>query len=220
MKLSLAAVALMCLPSSSLAFAPSSQSALNAQSAYPRRNGSITSSSLESSAAMSLPDKNNNYWVPFEKVKFPIFKMGKGAKQKVLNLHGLLVVAASLITMPIWIMALSLEQLYMKINKKWDENRVIFDRTGKIWAKAWLKLTRSYPTQSGNVEMLKGDGIGPCLYVANHGSWLDIPIVCTVLEPVFKFIAKGDLKNVPGIGQQLRGVCGTLMSTKKVNFFS
>mmetsp|Transcript_2243 Transcript_2243/g.4925 ORF Transcript_2243/g.4925 Transcript_2243/m.4925 type:complete len:349 (-) Transcript_2243:2335-3381(-) len=156
----------------------------------------------------SLVDNNpseSDYWIDREKLKYTIFKVGKGAKQKVLNLHGLWVVAASLATMPIWIAALSLEQLYMQINKKWDKNRAIFDKTGKIWAKTWLKLISSYPTQSGNVDLLKTDSIGPCLYVANHGSWLDIPIVCTVLQPVFKFIAKGDLKNIPGIGQQLRG---------------
>merc|ERR1711957_314963 len=102
-------------------------------------------------------------------------------------------------------MVLMLEQLRLKINKDWDPNRSFFDKLGKIWSKVWLFLIGSYPTQSGNVDILKGKGIGPCLYVANHGSWLDIPIVCTVVEPVFKFIAKSDLKVVPGIGRQLSG---------------
>jgi len=171
----------------------------------PLWSSEASSSNLKSSISVA-PPTDSNFWVDRENVKFPIFKVGKGAKQKVLNLQGLWVAAASIVTIPVWIMALTLEQLYMKVNRKWDENRSVFDKTGKIWAKVWLKLIGSYPTQSGNVEMLKGGGIGPCLYVANHGSWLDIPIVCTVLQPVFKFIAKGDLKNVPGIGQQLRGV--------------
>uniref|UniRef100_A0A7S2YNN3 Phospholipid/glycerol acyltransferase domain-containing protein n=1 Tax=Entomoneis paludosa TaxID=265537 RepID=A0A7S2YNN3_9STRA len=170
----------------------------------PLWSSEASSSNLKSSISVA-PPTDSNFWVDRENVKFPIFKVGKGAKQKVLNLQGLWVAAASIVTIPVWIMALTLEQLYMKVNRKWDENRSVFDKTGKIWAKVWLKLIGSYPTQSGNVEMLKGGGIGPCLYVANHGSWLDIPIVCTVLQPVFKFIAKGDLKNVPGIGQQLRG---------------
>ena len=80
-----------------------------------------------------------------------------------------------------------------------------FCRTGKIWAKSWLALTNSVPTYSGEMDALR-QGQGPCLYVANHASWLDIPILCTVLDPVFKFIAKGELKNVPCIGQQLTGV--------------
>mmetsp|Transcript_8512 Transcript_8512/g.11231 ORF Transcript_8512/g.11231 Transcript_8512/m.11231 type:complete len:380 (+) Transcript_8512:148-1287(+) len=160
---------------------------------------------LQSSALVAAPDKESNFWIPMEKVKFSLIKLGKGGKQKTVNLQGLWVLTVSMLTMPFWILALSLEQLYMKINKKWDENRAIFDKTGKLWAKMWLKLIGSYPTQSGNLEMLKGKGIGPCLYVANHASWLDIPIVCTVLNPVFKFIAKGDLRNAPGIGQQLSG---------------
>lgn len=43
------------------------------------------------------------------------------------------------------------------------------------------------------------------MYVANHASWLDIPVICTVLNPVFKFIAKGELVKVPCIGHQLTG---------------
>ena len=34
----------------------------------------------------------------------------------------------------------------------------------------------------------------------------DIPVLCTVLDPVFKFIAKGELSKVPCIGTQLSGV--------------
>lgn len=41
--------------------------------------------------------------------------------------------------------------------------------------------------------------------MANHASWLDIPVLCTCLDNVFKFISKSELKNAPCIGQQLRG---------------
>lgn len=34
---------------------------------------------------------------------------------------------------------------------------------------------------------------------------VDIPVLCTVLNPVFKFIAKGELAKVPCIGTQLSG---------------
>ena len=34
---------------------------------------------------------------------------------------------------------------------------------------------------------------------------VDIPVLCTVLDPVFKFIAKGELAKVPCIGTQLSG---------------
>ena len=88
-----------------------------------------------------------------------------------------------------------------------DDNRSLYDKTGKIWSKTWLTMTNSYPTITGNLERLKaGDEGGACLFVANHASWLDIPVLCTVLDPVFKFIAKGELAKVPCIGTQLSGV--------------
>jgi len=87
-----------------------------------------------------------------------------------------------------------------------DVNKAEYDNTGKIWSKAWLAATNSYPTISGDVERLKaGNDLGACLFVANHASWLDIPVLCTVLDPVFKFIAKGELAKVPCIGHQLSG---------------
>ena len=89
-----------------------------------------------------------------------------------------------------------------KDDNEWDPHRSIYDSTGKIWAKVWLTLIDSFPTISGE-PLMTGR---PCLYVANHASWLDIPVLCTVLDPVFKFIAKGELSKVPCIGQQLRGV--------------
>ena len=122
--------------------------------------------------------------------------------------------------------------LFRSHNNTWDPQYAIFDTTGKLWAKVWLYLTNSYPTISGGPiqpHILPSQQVvsssssssstdtttysnnslmtnGACLYVANHASWLDIPILCTVLDPVFKFIAKGELRPVPGIGQQLHGV--------------
>jgi 1-acyl-sn-glycerol-3-phosphate acyltransferase len=115
-----------------------------------------------------------------------------------------------------------------------DPHRVVYDQTGKLWSKAWLSLTNSYPSISGydvgtllqleandhddtknkkEEEQKKEKNVvgteekpRACLFVANHASWLDIPVLCTVLDPVFKFIAKGELSNVPCIGQQLKGV--------------
>jgi 1-acyl-sn-glycerol-3-phosphate acyltransferase len=123
----------------------------------------------------------------------------------VINAYGLWCAAVSVITLPIWSAAMFLVNLLSKINKKFDANKAIYDKTGKIWAKTWLTLIGSFPTISGDIDRLKGSK-GPCLFVANHASWLDIPILCTVLDPVFKFIAKGSLRKVPCIGQQLAGV--------------
>lgn len=92
-----------------------------------------------------------------------------------------------------------------------DEHRAKFDYTGKIWCRIYLSLTNSYPILEGDVDRLK---VGPhgamsdgaCLFVANHASFLDIAVLCTVLDPVFKFIAKDSLRKFPGVGTQLVGV--------------
>lgn len=131
----------------------------------------------------------------------PVITLGKGEKEKVINLFGLWCMFVSVLTGPPWMMALKFVE---KMEN--DKHRGLFDMIGKVWAKSWLILTNSYPTVSGNLERMKKDnGLGPCLYVANHASWLDIPVLCTVLDPVFKFIAKGELANVPCIGTQLSG---------------
>ena len=139
-----------------------------------------------------------------EQVK-PIIRLGKDDSEKVINLHGLWCVVVTLITCPIWAASMSLLTLMHGLNKDFDVNRELYDKTGKIWSRTWLTMTDSYPTFSGDLDQIKQER-APCLYVANHASWLDIPIICTVLDPVFKFIAKSELEKLPCIGQQLLGV--------------
>jgi 1-acyl-sn-glycerol-3-phosphate acyltransferase len=137
----------------------------------------------------------------------PIVRLSKGEKEKVINAFGLWCIVVTLLTTPLWALSMTLLNFVnQNISPEFDPNRALYDKTGKIWAKAWLTLSNSYPTFSGEVDYLREEGKGPCLYVANHASWLDIPVLCTVLDPVFKFIAKGELANVPCIGQQLKGV--------------
>jgi 1-acyl-sn-glycerol-3-phosphate acyltransferase len=138
-----------------------------------------------------------------EEIK-PLIRIGEGEKEKVVNAFGLWCAAVSVITGPIWMAAMMIVNSINERDEEWDPHRAFYDSIGKIWAKTWLTMTNSYPTTSGDVERLK-EGHGPCLYVANHASWLDIPVLCTVMDPVFKFIAKGELRKVPCIGQQLDG---------------
>ena len=147
----------------------------------------------------------NSYQLTDDEIK-PVIRLSKGGKEKVINAHGLWCIVVSLLTCPAWLLAMATVNFANKMNDEWDPNRAIFDKTGKLWSKAWLTLANSYPTASGHVDFLQEGGNGPCLYVANHASWLDIPVLCTVLDPVFKFIAKGELLKVPCIGHQLEGV--------------
>ncbi|CAB9502943.1 sn-glycerol-3-phosphate acyltransferase 1, chloroplastic [Seminavis robusta] len=149
---------------------------------------------------------NQDFWMSLQEIN-PIIKLGSEPKQKVINSFGLFCMAVSLAICPIWLMALqACEASYKVIGDDWDPNREFFDGLGKVWAKSFLTLTGSYPSFSGEVELLeKGPHNQPCLFVANHASWLDIPILCTCLDQVFKFVAKGELGNIPCIGHQLSG---------------
>ena len=161
----------------------------------------FTPSSLRVAVRPEADLDTRSFLLSREEVK-PIFSFGKDGSEKVVNPFGLWCLFVSLITGPIWMLAMKV--VHQMEN---DENRAMYDMTGKIWAKTWLTMTNSYPTVSGNMERLQaGNQAGPCLFVANHASWLDIPVLCTVLDPVFKFIAKGELAKVPCIGTQLSGV--------------
>jgi 1-acyl-sn-glycerol-3-phosphate acyltransferase len=140
----------------------------------------------------------------------PIFRLKKGEegevqKEKVLNLFGIYTIFVSILTSVPWAMAMVVVDAICSKFPDLDPNRNFFDGTGKVWAKSWLTLTNSFPTVSGDLSWLEADNGKTCLYVANHGSWLDIPVLCTVLDPVFKFIAKGELRSLPCVGHQLTG---------------
>lgn len=147
---------------------------------------------------------NESFILSPEEVK-PIITIGKGNKEKIVNGFGLVALGVSLVTGPIWMMAMMVVDKLAAMDENFDPNKAMFDYTGKIWSRVWLMLTSCYPSISGDIDGIR-EREGACLYVANHASWLDIPILCTVLDPVFKFIAKSQLEKVPCIGQQLKGV--------------
>lgn len=131
-------------------------------------------------------------------------------KTKVLNLYGIFNLLTIAFTLPFWLLAMEVLQKLGDSIEGFDENRAKFDYSGKIWCRTYLRLVDSYPEIAGDVSRLKnrdaGGYGGACLFVANHASFLDIPVLCTVLDPVFKFIAKDSLVKLPGVGKQLVGV--------------
>ena len=150
---------------------------------------------------------NQDFWMTPQEIS-ALVKIGGGVNQKVINSFGLWCMAVTLVLCPIWYAALQMtEASYKLVGDEWDPNREFFDGLGKIWAKAFLALTGSYPTFSGELDLLqKGPHNQPCLFVANHASWLDIPVLCTCTDQVFKFVAKRELGKLPCIGNQLSGV--------------
>ena len=164
-----------------------------------------------------------DYYIPPNQLAQPVFELGSTSKSKSLNLFGLWCAAMCLFTGVPWTAAMTAVDTF--VSDEQDPQKSLFDRMGKIWARAWLTLTNSMPELVGleHLELTTSGGASsngdnnspssssqPCLLVANHASWMDIPVLCAALEehpPVFKFIAKRELTKVPGVGQQLVGVC-------------
>jgi len=170
----------------------------------PQRSSLAVSNNRQVWSLRSALAPDENYSLSREEIN-PIIQLGQGEKEKLVNAYGIWCAVVSIILAPIWSAAMSVVSFINENNEEWDPHRSVFDSTGKMWAKSWLTLTNSFPTVTGDYEKIK-EREGACLYVANHASWLDIPVLCTVLDPVFKFIAKGELRKVPCIGQQLEGV--------------
>ncbi len=152
-------------------------------------------------------DLQKSFLLSNEEVNPLIVFNKKSGKEKCLNAYGVVVILASIITLPVWWIAMTVTESICNAFPDLDPNRAVYDNTGKIWAKLFLTMINSYPSISGDMTYVSDPNQQKgCLYVANHASWFDIPVLCTVLNPVFKFIAKGELLGVPCIGKQLVGV--------------
>lgn len=146
----------------------------------------------------------------------PYLSFRKNGRLKVLNGTGLRHLGVILLTMPLWVLAMEVVHWLGDALEDFDGDRSAFDYTGKLWCRSYLMLTNCYPEIAGDVSRLRsgrartgsaaaeGDEKA-VMFVANHSSFLDIAVLCCVLDPVFKFIAKDSLEKFPGVGRQLVG---------------
>ena len=164
-----------------LAFTPSSLSTIKLGQSISYRTTKIHSTSQIDGPAIGF---ENSCVLTMEQVA-PIIILKKGTpKEKVVNAFGIYSIIITIILNPIWTLAMTITDGVCNAFPELDPDRAFFDMTGKVWARSWLSLCGSYPTISGDVERLKEDNdLGACLFVANHASWLDIPVLCTVLDP-------------------------------------
>ena len=97
---------------------------------------------------------------------------------QVLNWFGLLFGLQSVVFLGvIWYIGISLtEQVCSRTG--WDEDRKFHDRLGKWWSWANLALGGCSPAIFGQ-DNLPAEGTG-ALFVSNHASWFDIPLVAQV----------------------------------------
>jgi len=202
---SLAAAILFNSSRGTVAFSPASKATIVKNN--QRRGISSLSASISRIPVAQQENIDTDFFMTKDEIK-PIVTLGKEPKTKSVNLFGAWALAVSLVICPIWYAALKMCSLsYDIFGDDWDPNREFYDGLGKIWANAFLTATNSMPSYSGELQLLrKGPHNKPCLFVANHASWLDVPVLCTCTDQVFKFVSKAELGKLPCIGDQLEGV--------------
>ena len=169
--------------------------------------------SLSSEGAVAPP---SSHVLELDQLK-PYLSFRKNGKQKVLNGTGLRHLGVILLTMPLWVIAMEAVHWLGDFLEDFDRDRSAFDYTGKLWCRSYLMLTNCYPEIAGDVSRLRsrrkrrGSAAAEAddkavMFVANHSSFLDIAVLCCVLDPVFKFIGESvEREVIPGVGEATGG---------------
>ncbi|MCI6277953.1 MAG: 1-acyl-sn-glycerol-3-phosphate acyltransferase [Clostridium sp.] len=80
-----------------------------------------------------------------------------------------------------------------------DVDKFMF-KIGKRWARRTLKITGTTMEVHGEENLVDG----PCLFVANHQSYMDVPIIVSIAKSHLGFVAKKELAEVPLFGVWIR----------------
>lgn len=83
-----------------------------------------------------------------------------------------------------------------------DNRGGIFDNTPRVWSRVTLWAS-GVKVIVRNPERMAGEE--PRIYMSNHLSWFDIPVLAGVL-PRYKFVAKAELFKVPVFGPAIRAI--------------
>ncbi|MEN6487720.1 MAG: lysophospholipid acyltransferase family protein [Smithella sp.] len=84
----------------------------------------------------------------------------------------------------------------------------LFKKTSNIphiFARQWARFTLT--CSGSNVDVIGKENIpaGPVIYMANHSSYFDILSILGHLDVQFRWIAKKELFNIPGLGTAMKG---------------
>jgi len=148
----------------------------------------LSTPQVEAAAEPALPAKHG----PYLNLK------GKGV-----NLFGFLYGLQSVLVLgTLWWIALTLTELVCRATG-WDKDRKLHDWIGKTWSRVNMWLGGCAPSVIRGKENIPANEQA-ALYVSNHASWFDIPLVAQAIPNQFKFIAANELRNLPLVGKQLR----------------
>ena len=77
----------------------------------------------------------------------------------------------------------------------------IYDQVPVAWCRFMLRANGLTVGVQGAEHLA---GLGPCVFVANHQSWVDVWAACTALPGPLRFVAKEELTRIPFFGPALR----------------
>ena len=120
--------------------------------------------------------------------KHPIFKVFK----KAINIWGIIFGIQCCSIMCLWFIGMLLFMPFKLLFPKFDKDGIVIDSLGRWWSRL-VSFPHSIPTVTG-IENLPPK-TEPCIYIANHASWMDIPILGGYLPPL-KFVCKKELTKV------------------------
>lgn len=122
---------------------------------------------------------------------------------KMLNWFGAIYIVQAMFWALFWSGSMSAIEIFCYATGL-DEDRKLFDWTGKAWSRVNMQVGGCAPSVVTGLEHLPKEGEA-CLIVANHASWFDIPLMGQLISSTYKFVAAEALKDLPLVGQQLRG---------------
>lgn len=122
---------------------------------------------------------------------------------KMLNWFGAIYIVQAMFWAILWSGSMAMIEAVCEATG-WDEKRKLFDWTGKTWSGVNMWVGGCAPSVVTGLEHLPAEGKA-ALICANHASWFDIPLMGQLIPSTYKFVAADALKDLPLVGQQLRG---------------
>ena len=154
------------------------------------RDGSRSQTSCPAISALESANiQKKRSWLLSLLPKSPLFRV---FKTKATNLWGILFGLQCWSLMFVWMIGMILFMPFKILFPNLDRNGILIDAGGRWWSRL-VTFPHSIPRISGYENL--PSRTEPCLYIANHASWLDIPIIGGYLPPM-KFVCKKELTKV------------------------